>query len=175
MDLDPSELVACGRFYESTRGRIRAYIVRCTGGGPQVDDILQTTYVKFLNSRMARRVEDPKAVAYVYRIASNAVHDYGRALQRRRESPPPSVDPPGPSSEVPSADRIAVRRALDLLTSKQRQVLWLATVEGFSHREVARIMGVRQASVRVMAFRARKRLREVLTGSGDPDGGGRNV
>ena len=67
--------------------------------------------------------------------------------------------------------RIDVRRAFDQLKPRERQLLWLAHVEGFDHQEIAQLAGLKVASVRVLLFRARSqlanRLRERLrTGSG---------
>lgn len=42
-------------------------------------------------------------------------------------------------------------------------MLWLAHVEGFDHREIAGMLGLEPASVRVLLFRARKRLVAILT------------
>jgi RNA polymerase sigma-70 factor (ECF subfamily) len=49
---------------------------------------------------------------------------------------------------------------------KDRQILWLAHVEQHSHREVARILSLREASVRVLLLRARRRLAALLATEG---------
>jgi RNA polymerase sigma-70 factor, ECF subfamily len=41
-------------------------------------------------------------------------------------------------------------------------MLWLAYVEGSSHREIAAALGLRAASIRSMLFRARRRLADKL-------------
>jgi DNA-directed RNA polymerase specialized sigma24 family protein len=40
--------------------------------------------------------------------------------------------------------------------------VWLAYVEGYEHKEIAEIVGVKPASVRVLLMRARKRLADFL-------------
>jgi RNA polymerase sigma-70 factor (ECF subfamily) len=62
--------------------------------------------------------------------------------------------------------RSDVGRAMAEIGPRDRQMLWLAYVEGASHDEIARIMKLRSASVRSMLFRARKRLAEVLRSRG---------
>jgi len=52
------------------------------------------------------------------------------------------------------------------LKPQERALLWLAHVEGSSHDEIAEAMGVKAKSVRVMLFRARKRLGDLLTRRG---------
>ena len=45
-------------------------------------------------------------------------------------------------------------------------MLWLAYVEGFSHNEVAEALSLSEKSVRVLLFRARKKLAGILTKKG---------
>src|SRR3989454_8733629 len=52
--------------------------------------------------------------------------------------------------------------ALEHLKPRERELLWLAYVEGSSHKEIAEIAGVRAASVRLLLFRARRKLAELL-------------
>ena len=58
--------------------------------------------------------------------------------------------------------RADVRRAFEQLKPRERQLLWLAHVEGFDHREIARLTGLKVASIRVLLFRARRELASVL-------------
>ena len=52
------------------------------------------------------------------------------------------------------------------LFPRDRALLWLAYVEGESHDEIATSLGVRRRGVRVMLFRARRRLRDLLQARG---------
>jgi len=57
-------------------------------------------------------------------------------------------------------------RVFSELKPQERALLWLAHVEGSSHEEIAESLGVKAKSVKVMLFRARKRLGEMLTKKG---------
>ena len=49
--------------------------------------------------------------------------------------------------------------------------MWLAHVEGASHREIAAALGLREGSIRVLLSRARRRLADLLrkaTAGGGP-------
>lgn len=153
---------AFGRFYEATATAIRAYILRHCSDRDSADDLFQITYVKFLSSPMARTPNAPAARAYLYRIASNVIADHGRGLQQRSrlEGPEHQVAATGPYADA--ADILALREALRTLSRREQQMLWLLYAEGFSHKEVAGIMNLRRRSVRVLAFRARKKLSEYL-------------
>jgi RNA polymerase sigma-70 factor (ECF subfamily) len=52
------------------------------------------------------------------------------------------------------------------LGERDRALLWLAYVEGESHEEMASSLGVGRRSIKVMLFRARRRLRELLIARG---------
>ena len=44
------------------------------------------------------------------------------------------------------------------LEVKERALLWLAYVETASHRDIAGALGLKESSIRVLVFRARKKL-----------------
>jgi len=153
---------AFGRFYKATAAAIRAYILRHCSDRDSADDLFQITYVKFLSSPMAKTPDASGARAYLYRIASNAIADHGRSLQKRDrlEGPDHQVAATGPNADI--AEILALREALRSLKKREQQMLWLLYAEGFSHKEVAGIMNLNRRSVRVLAFRARKKLSEYL-------------
>lgn len=166
MEQSGSKDDAFRRFYDATAAAIRAYLLRHCGDRDSVDDLFQITYVKFLASRMAKTPDAPAARAYLYRIASNAIADHGRGLQKRNrlEGPERQVLATRPPANI--ADVLALRDGLRTLSIREQQMLWLLYAEGFSHKEVARIMSLNRRSVRVLAFRARRKLSEFLTRPG---------
>lgn len=52
--------------------------------------------------------------------------------------------------------------ALSKLTAKERMVLTLTYLEGYTNREAGRLLGWSSANVKIKAFRARKKLQELL-------------
>jgi RNA polymerase sigma-70 factor (ECF subfamily) len=65
-------------------------------------------------------------------------------------------------SEAKHVIRHDVGRALEQLRERDRRILWLAHVEEASHAEIAAAIGARAASVRVLLFRARRRLLQAM-------------
>jgi RNA polymerase sigma-70 factor (ECF subfamily) len=57
-----------------------------------------------------------------------------------------------------------MRHAFGQLKPRERQLLWLAYVEGSSHKEIAEAMRLRTGSVRLLLFRARRRLAGLIGG-----------
>src|SRR6058998_3994753 len=142
-------------FYRKTAGKIWSYIYRMTGDPSAADDLMQKTFFRFLRSNPSIADEDHLR-RYVYKTATNLVFDHFRESKRERarayEWMPAEVRP----------DRGDLRhdmaRVFAELKPQERALLWLAHVEGNSHQEIAEAMGVKAKSVRVMLFRARKRL-----------------
>ena len=49
-------------------------------------------------------------------------------------------------------------RAMATMRPRDRQLLWLAHAESYTHREIAEITGLGAASVRLLLFRARRKI-----------------
>ena len=102
----------------------------------------------------------------------------GLNRQKRMRSRPSEPIPEGLAAAVESPEREAERRrvreqvarALDGLSAKQRLIVGLFELDGFSGREIAETLGMREATVRWTLHEARRKLRALLTGLGN--GGG---
>lgn len=149
-------------FYRSTAGKVWSYLYRMVGDPATADDLLQKTFFRFLRSNPPV-ANDDHLRRYVYKIATNLALDHFREAKRHRtmvEAAPPEM----------RADRNELRhdmmRVFAELKPQERALLWLAHVEGSSHAEIAETLGVKEKSVKVMVFRARKRLGEMLSKRG---------
>ena len=58
--------------------------------------------------------------------------------------------------------QILLEPALRQMKPRERQMLWLAHAEGYSHREIAQVMGLDAASIRLLLFRARRKIAALL-------------
>ena len=52
------------------------------------------------------------------------------------------------------------------LKLQEQTLLWLAYVEGFDHKEIADALKIREKSVRVLLFRARRKMADILVDQG---------
>jgi RNA polymerase sigma-70 factor (ECF subfamily) len=66
--------------------------------------------------------------------------------------------------------RLDMTRVFQQLNMQQRQMMWLAHVEGADHREIAAALGLREGSVRVLLHRARRKLASLLQAVTPPRG-----
>jgi RNA polymerase sigma-70 factor (ECF subfamily) len=145
-------------FYEQTARNLRAYLRSMVFGQDILDDLLQESYFRLLKAKLPDAMEDSHRRNYLYRIATNLVHDH-----RRSRKPEPLAEEPAVPSGAGSLDAAQdIGRAFDRLKPRERDALWLAYVECFDHREIAAILRMRTASIRPMLARARARFADIL-------------
>ncbi len=112
--------------------------------------------------------------AWFWTIARTRLKSWIRVNRRAARHPPAGVDPVPPDELVGLADEHRlVRAALEALTTRDRQLLWLREVEGLSYEEIGGRLRAATGTVRVACHRARQRLDEAyqrLTGSDDFSG-----
>lgn len=159
----PMDEAAFEAFYKKTAGGIWAYIYRMTGDAATADDLLQKTFFRFLRGN-PDIVDEEHLRRYVYRTATNLVLDHFRESKRERLRAPETMPLAAPPDRADMSRDMA--RVFAELKPQERALLWLAHVEGNSHEEIADAIGVKAKSVKVMLFRARKRLGEMLTKKG---------
>ena len=152
-------------FYELTARPVRVYLARMTNDDRLADDLLQETYYRFLRSTTAFENDDHRR-RYLYRIATNLVHDHRRkphvevASTIAADAHPAFSDP---HLAERAARRIDLQRAMARLKPRERSMLWLAYALGWSHEEIAASIGVKAGSLKPMLHRARQRLAGLLT------------
>jgi len=149
--------------YERTARPLRAYLIRCLGNLALADDLLQETYLLYLRAGFSGENEEHRR-NYLFRIATNLVKDHFRHRRRERDSLPEKSRAPDPMEGVQLRSDICT--AINELSPRDRQMLWLAYVEGANHREIATALGLRTASIKSMLYRARSRLATQLTKRG---------
>ncbi len=151
-------------FYERTARILWAYLSRMTGDRQAADDLLQEAYYRFIRSG-ARLEDEAHRRHYLFRIATNLVNDRFRRL-RARDEPLDEVAASRLAADSAESERGIERRqlrqGLARLKRREREMLWLAYAEGLSHREIADVFGIKTSGVRVLLFRARRRLAALL-------------
>ena len=145
--------------YAQTARRLRAWLIHATKDPALADDLLQEAYIRFLRANIVD-ANIHQMRSYLYKTAQSLIADHGRGTARQRKL---RQALPEPEAERPRHDLgIDMERLFDKLEPKQRTLLWLAYVEGASHREIAAALGMREAGVRVALFRARERMTKIL-------------
>ena len=149
--------------YERTVRPLRAYLLRLGGDAALADDVLQDTYYRFLSMEPAKRQAAPER-PLLYRIATNLMYDQFRRSRRERHA---TFDWPWSHREDERPDLPHdMARVFAELKPQQRSLLWLAYVEGWSHAEIAEVLGLRSRSIRVLLFRAKSALAQHMRSRG---------
>jgi RNA polymerase sigma-70 factor, ECF subfamily len=151
--------------YERTARSLWAYLTRMTGDARLADDLLQETYYRFLRASVTHE-SDAHRRNYLFRIATNLVHDHRRRPQVERVGMSEHVETADARMDANVAERTARRldlaRAMSRLKPRERDMLWLAYANGSSHQEIADALGLKRASIKLLLFRARRRLANLL-------------
>ena len=158
-----SERDAFQALYDRTAVPLRAYLSRIAGSDG-ADDLLQDTYVRFLSADPPE-MNEAQTVAYLYKTATRLVYDRWRRERTARNWEETTMLEDREEPE-PMETRHDLAAALEGLAPKERALLWLAYGEGRAHREIAGILEVKELSVRVLLFRARKKLARILAERG---------
>ncbi len=146
-------------FYHRTAAALHGYVTKVTRDRAAADDILQMAYLRLLR---APRMDDAHRRAYLYRTASSIMVDRWRKLgsERRHLASQPSIE----SYNVHHERTMDLHHLLnEQLNGRERALLWLAYAEGFSHEEIAKILGLAEKSVKVMLFRVREKAKRLLS------------
>jgi RNA polymerase sigma-70 factor (ECF subfamily) len=160
-------------FYDRTARPLWVYLSRVAGDRQVADDLLQETYYRFLRARVAHESESHRR-HYLFRIATNLAHDRHR---RRAASPESRIDDTD-CALLPSQENLArlteqrtdLRRAFGRLKPRERELLWLAYAQGSSHREIGETLGLKTGSIKLLLFRARRKLAGLLRAAAPAEG-----
>jgi RNA polymerase sigma-70 factor (ECF subfamily) len=153
-------------FYERTAAPVWAYLARLTGDRHAADDLLQETFYRFLRAGTAHDNELHRRNS-LYRIATNLARD----AHRRKMLRPlvgfanDEIDRMAFEHKPERANNATdVSRAMARLKPQERAMLWLAYAEGASHPEIARALGLKPGSMKMLLFRARRKMAALLKG-----------
>lgn len=154
-------------FYDRTSRAVWVYLARVTGDRHLADDLLQETYYRFYKAGAAHHDEGHRRNS-LFCIATNIARDTHR---RKLRHPVEPLEVNEADEETVAIDtRIAERfeestdlwRAMAQLKPVQREMLWLAYALGSTHAEIAEIVGVKSGSVKILLFRARRKMAALL-------------
>jgi RNA polymerase sigma-70 factor (sigma-E family) len=132
-----------------------AYLL--SGDRHRAEDLLQETMLKVAARWSRLRDGDPDAYARTILVRDNI--SWWRRLRRETVVATPPDRPSGDTSDV-SDRRIAVAKALDCLTPRQRAVLVLRYYDDLTEQQTAAALGVSLGTVKAHAHHGLARLRE---------------
>ncbi|HEY8187565.1 MAG TPA: RNA polymerase sigma factor [Pyrinomonadaceae bacterium] len=156
--------------YERHHQRVYALCLRMTGNGADAEDLTQEVFVHVMRKVGLFRGES-RFTTWLYRLTVNVVLMRFRHWKIRPEQQMPdnfdstisAVLRNRQSASARIADRLALDSALAQLAPGCRSVFVLFDVEGYQHREIARLLGCTTGTSKSQLHRARKKLKRLLT------------
>ena len=155
--------------YQRHAGRVYAVVRRLAGDDTLAEDWAQDAWIRAIRALPTFRGESAFAT-WLHRIAVNsALH--GRRTRERRTGRETEMDdevlPVRPQGEN-ALLRMKLERAMEKLPEGMRRVLVLHDVEGYTHEEIAGMLGVNPGTCKSQLFKARARMRELLSPAPSP-------
>ena len=145
--------------------RIYLYCLRQLGSPEEADDAVQATYLNACRS-LKDGFEPEAAQAWLFKVAHNVCLTRQRSSYRRARVERPhdlqAVQDTIAAPEASGDELFGLDEALAGLPDQQRNAILLREWQGLSYREVATKLGVTQAAVETLIFRARRSLANSL-------------
>lgn len=145
---------------------LHAHALRMVGNHDEAADLVQRAFVK--GYRKLGSLKDRERVgAWLFRILANMCRDHVRSPRRQDVSlqavPDLASRGSDPSDDAARAEvRSRLQGALADLTPEQREAFVMYYQEGLSYEEIAAVMNLSVAALKMRVHRAREALRSLL-------------
>jgi RNA polymerase sigma-70 factor (ECF subfamily) len=157
------DLAALEHVYRAYEGTVYTIARRMCRTEEDAEDVLQETFLEVCNSmRRFRGIAPRSLTAWIKRIVASKALMRIRADKYRETD---DLDEEGGSVGRADADvalQMDLDEALSRLSNTARAVVWLHDVEGYTHEEIAELMGKTVSFSKSQLSRAHARLRSML-------------
>lgn len=150
------------------KNKLFRFALRFLGNEEEAKDIVQEVFIRVWNGK-EQMDEVQNWEAWCMRITRNLSLDRIRLISRKQTRPIEETFDlhhealsPYESTEIGESMQ-KITRMIAALPEKQRQVIHLRDVEGYSYQEICEILELDMNQVKVNLFRARTAVREKLT------------
>ncbi len=127
------------------------------------EDAVQETFLKLYRGGGWEEIENERA--FLARVAWRIAVDKRRKARHEVLDPRTAARGVSPEDAAVAADwNAAVHRLVDALPPELRQPLALSTVDEMASRDIARVLGIAEGTVRTRIMRARQMLKQKLAG-----------
>ena len=154
--------------YRAYATPVYSVCLRFTRVPAQAEDLLQETFVEVMRSIGGFRGEAPLgiwirqvAVSKALMFLRSAWHSRGQSLDDDWDERY-AASSTGPGVALRTDQAIDLDMALAQLPAVSRAVVWLHDIEGFTHKEIAGLMGKSESFSKSQLSRAYQRLRPFL-------------
>jgi len=154
--------------YDQYSDKIFRHVYFRTGDREKAFDLMQETFTKtFLYIKGGAKIENIQA--FLYKVANNLMIDEAKKHQKYKLVSLEQLEEDGFMPGVDDSDDIkqkidaeTVLSKLGQIPTQYQQVIVLRYVDELSPKEIARILGESENSVRVKIHRSLKQLRKII-------------
>ena len=160
-DAAAGSAIALARLFELYSAHVQLVAYRLTMSADDAEDIVQDVFIG-LPEALAAYSRQGVFAGWLRTVTVRTTLMRLRAGRRRAATALQAGDAGRTASTDGAIDRLAIEDALCSLPSDLRVVFMLADVEGYSHAEIGKLLGIRTGTSEVRLHRARRRLRALL-------------
>jgi RNA polymerase sigma-70 factor (ECF subfamily) len=155
---------------ELYQGRVGRFVLSMLGDDGEWEDVAQATFVKMMLG--IERLQSAEIFeSWLFKIARNSSLDHLRRRKWRRifiPWEPRHGEAVAPTRGIEDGRLAQVERALTKLPVDQRELILLMRENDWSYGDLARMTGVSATAVKSRLFRARSRLRALMSNGDEP-------
>jgi RNA polymerase sigma-70 factor (ECF subfamily) len=147
--------------------RMRRFARALTYNREDADDLVQVAAERALQ-RQEQFTEGTRLDSWIFRIMKNAWVDEVRSRIRRDDlfAPQEEGEHVGDESAEAHQRRLAIDKAMSLLSDDHRTVIALVLVDGLPYKEAAEVLEIPMGTLTSRLARAREALQGLLAGTG---------
>jgi RNA polymerase sigma-70 factor (ECF subfamily) len=157
---------ALAEIYDRYAESIYRYAYRYVGDANLAEDLTSEVFLKLLQVLGTRRAPRKQLQGWLYRVARNLAVDWFRKQAKGASvSLNEELTPDGDSIVARLEQKQLhqdLREAISELTPEQQQVIVLRFGEGRKLKEIGRLLGKSEGSIKLMQYRAVRRLEKLL-------------
>jgi RNA polymerase sigma factor (sigma-70 family) len=141
------------------------FFLRLTGRRGPSEDLVQEVFVRILKYRTTYRSES-RFTVWMFQIARNAHADHLRkqkpevSIEEQFEEPA-GAEPPAADRLEAEVDAALLRRALDRLPLRKREILLLSRYEDMKYKDIAELLGCSIETIKTSVHRSIRDLRKI--------------
>ncbi len=158
--------------FERHNERLWLYVAKMIGDGTAASDVMQDLWERIIRLREKRSEAPDQPVGYLFRTARNLSLNVVRSrkssvtIERLAETEHPTTE-----IAEPTEREELLTMALKELPEAHREILVLNAWSGYDFDEIAGMLGKQRGAIHTTAWRARKKLAEIMERLGRGDRG----
>ncbi len=135
--------------------KIYYFVLKYLGNEEDAKDVTQEVFFSVFKNLPSLRNSEAFS-SWIYKIALNCIRQHVKKSVKNRQ-----FQLSEPIYFQPKREEGLVEKALDYLPSQQKEVILLKEIEGFSIKEIARMLSIPEGTVKSRLFYGLKSLREI--------------